>query len=389
MINKISNGLKRLSYKVVEKLENVLPSSIRYPTIIKTYLPWILKNPGFIPTIGHLVKGYAQSNRLRKYELARGVKVPPALIISITSQCNLHCAGCYAAATGTVCPGTAKRTLDIDQWRKIIQEASDMGVFGFIIAGGEPFLTKNLLSLSEEFPDRLFVIFSNGTLLKDEEFCRLKRNRNTIVVVSLEGDQAMTNGRRGTGVYKKVLTTIHKLDQNGILSGISATINRKNYKYWMNEKNVDDLIAKSIHLAFFLEYIPVDNDTELMLTEKENKAFRKQVLFYRETKQISLIHSPGDEELMGGCVSAGRGFAHVTPQGDLTPCPVSNIATHNLKRTSLREGLKSELFKIIRDTEHLLETDGTPCALFAHPEEVELIAKQVCAYKTGGDTWYS
>ncbi len=389
MLKNISNGFKRLSHKVVMKLTDVLPSSMNYPTVIRTYLPWVLRNPGFIPTIGHLVKGYAQSSRLRKYELARGVKVPPALIISITSKCNLHCAGCYAAATGTVCHGTTKRTLDIDQWRKIIQEASDMGVFGFIIAGGEPFLTKNLLSLSEEFPDRLFVIFTNGTLLKDEEFRRLKRNRNTVVVVSLEGDEEMTNGRRGRGVYKKVINTIKKLDHNGIISGISATINRKNYKYWMDEKHVDALIANGVHFAFFLEYIPVDNDTELMLTNAENKAFRKQVLYYRETKQISLMHSPGDEELMGGCVSAGRGFAHVTPQGDLTPCPVSNIATHNLKQTSLREGLKSELFKIIRDNEHLLETEGTPCALFAHPEEVELIAKQVCAYKTGGDTWYS
>ncbi|MHA1277745.1 MAG: hypothetical protein ACTSQ8_11175 [Candidatus Helarchaeota archaeon] len=57
-----------------------------------------------------------------------------------------------------------------------------------------------------------------------------------------------------------------------------------------------------------------------------------------QTKQIFLLHSPGDEEYMGGCVSAGRGFAHITPMGDLTPCPVSNIATHNLTKASLREG---------------------------------------------------
>ncbi|MDD1777757.1 MAG: hypothetical protein LUQ65_06260, partial [Candidatus Helarchaeota archaeon] len=103
-----------------------------------------------------------------------------------------------------------------------------------------------------------------------------------------------------------------------------------------------------------------------------------------------LIHSPGDEELMGGCVSAGRGFAHITPSGDLTPCPVSNIATHNLTRSSLRQGLLSPLFKAIREQEHLLETEGTPCALFAHPEEVAALAKEVCAYRTGVHaTWYS
>jgi len=48
-----------------------------------------------------------------------------------------------------------------------------------------------------------------------------------------------------------------------------------------------------------------------------------------------LIHSPGDEVLFGGCLSAGRGFAHVAPNGDLTPCPVSLLATHNLKISNL------------------------------------------------------
>jgi len=81
-------------------------------------------------------------------------------------------------------------------------------------------------------------------------------------------------------------------------------------------------------------------------------------------------------------VSAGRRFAHVTPAGDLTPCPVSNIATHNLSSSTLRDGLASPLFREIRENEHLLETDGMPCALFAHPKEVEELAKSVGAYRT-------
>lgn len=79
-------------------------------------------------------------------------------------------------------------------------------------------------------------------------------------------------------------------------------------------------------------------------------------------------------------MSAGRGFAHITPSGDLTPCPVSNIASHNLKTSTLEEGLKSRLFKVIRENEHLLETEGVPCVLFAHKEEVEELALSVGGY---------
>ncbi len=106
------------------------------------------------------------------------------------------------------------------------------------------------------------------------------------------------------------------------------------------------------------------------------------MLEVRNTKSIYLIHSPGDEEYFGGCVSAGRGFAHVTPGGDLTPCPVSNVATHNLKTSTLKDALASPLFEAIRKNEHLLETDGMPCALFSHPQELDELTKSVGGYYT-------
>jgi len=352
------------------------------PTMAKIFMPWILKHPKSMYNIMRLAKAYRKSRKIRGEELLKGLKVPPFLILSITSNCNLKCAGCYAAATGTLCNQRSRKTLDAEQWMKIIQEAKELGVFAFIIAGGEPFLLPNLLKICEEFKDRLFLIFTNGTILESQDIEKLKRLRNTIIMVSIEGDQDLTDKRRGLGVYEKAINTINELDSKGVISGISVTINRKNVKFWMNPKNIDDLIAKGVRLAFLLEYIPVDNDTELMLTNEESKEFREQVLQYRETKQIFLVHSPGDEEYMGGCVSAGRGFAHITPLGDLTPCPVSNIATHNLTKNTLREGLNSKLFKIIRESEHLLETNGSPCALFSHSKEVNALVKKVKAYRT-------
>ncbi|MFX1343754.1 MAG: radical SAM/SPASM domain-containing protein [Promethearchaeota archaeon] len=348
----------------------------------KIFMPWILKHPKSMYAMIRLARAYKRSRRLRGEEFLKGTKVPPFLILSITSKCNLKCIGCYAAATGTLCDNKTNKSLNLEQWIEIIREASELGVFGFIIAGGEPFLMPNLLKISKEFKNRLFLIFTNGTILREKDYQKLKRQRNTIIIVSIEGDQELTNSRRGYGVYEKVISTINNLDEIGVMSGISVTINRNNFRFWMESENIDNLISKGVRLAFFLEYIPVENDKELMLTEEESFEFRKKVLNYRETKQIFLVHSPGDEEYMGGCVSAGRGFAHVTPSGDLTPCPVSNIATHNLTKSTLKDGFNSDLFKIIRESEHLLETNGSPCALFSHPEEVDILAKKVKAYKT-------
>jgi MoaA/NifB/PqqE/SkfB family radical SAM enzyme len=106
------------------------------------------------------------------------------------------------------------------------------------------------------------------------------------------------------------------------------------------------------------------------------------VVNYRENNPFIIIHSPNDEDYFGGCVSAGRGFAHVTPTGDLTPCPVSNLATHNLQDSTLREGFASPLFTEIRKNGHLLKDHDLPCALLSHQEEVAVIARKVGAYRT-------
>ena len=58
------------------------------------------------------------------------------------------------------------------------------------------------------------------------------------------------------------------------------------------------------------------------------------------------------------------------------------MATHNLTTATLREGFASPLFTKIRESDGLLENEGTPCSLFAHPKEVEELAKSVDAYRT-------
>ncbi len=360
------------------------------PNLARVFVPFAVRHPSKLWAYGRLVGAYKQSVQVRQNAKENGSVVPPFLILSITSRCNLRCVGCYAAAVGTVRKNSpenekCKGNLNLDQWRRVIQEASNLGIFGFIIAGGEPFVFPGLLDLCEAFKNRIFVIFTNGTALKEADFARLKHLPNVVVIVSIEGNQEVTDQRRGHGVYEKVLHTIHRLNKLGVVSGISVTITRLNFEYWMNDASVDALIAQGIRFGFFIEYIPVSHlpGDLLSLSGDERVAFRARVLEYRAQKSLYLVHSPGDEELVGGCISAGRGFAHVTPEGELTPCPVSNIATHNLTTASLQEGLNSPLFQRIRESDHLLENGDTPCALFAHPQEVEALVRATGAHRTG------
>ncbi len=378
------------------------------PELARVILPWVIRHPRYLRGGARLLLAVKKAKRARVKAKEKGLVVPPFLVLSITSRCNLFCSGCFAAATGTISNRNnksdteTKSPLDYEKWRSIISEASELGVMGFIIGGGEPFLFPGLLELCKEFNDRFFLILTNGTTFTKEYFKKLKRSTNIAILVSLEGGIELTDSRRGDGVFGKAMDTLSQLSKIGIPNGTCATITRNNFKYWMKEKNIDYLINQGIRLGVFLEYIPLtpgfdpqndsaddlnkfENDHLLMLTSEERIKFRDQILKYRSEKSIYIIHSPGDEENHGGCVSAGRGFAHITPNGDLTPCPVSNVATHNLTKSTLQEGLACSLFEEIRKNEHLMENEGTPCALFAHPKEVEALARAVGAYRTNSE----
>ncbi|MFW6121531.1 MAG: SPASM domain-containing protein, partial [Petrotogales bacterium] len=185
---------------------------------------------------------------------------------------------------------------------------------------------------------------------------------------------------RGSGVYEKIVGSLERLKEIDVLFGISVTIERNNYEYWINSSALKNYLEMGVKIAFFFEHIPVDadgKDSEKVLTVDERNAFRAWINDFRKKYPILLIHSPGDEEKFGGCVSAGRGFAHITPQGNMTPCPVTSASTHNVLTESLKEALASDLFVKIREREHLLETDNSPCALAAHPEELQKILDEV------------
>jgi len=73
----------------------------------------------------------------------------------------------------------------------------------------------------------------------------------------------------------------------------------------------------------------------------------------------------------------------VTPSGDVTACPVSALATHNVRTSNLREALASPLFSMIRENAQPAETEGHPCGLSAHAEELEDMAKGLGAIPHG------
>jgi MoaA/NifB/PqqE/SkfB family radical SAM enzyme len=74
--------------------------------------------------------------------------------------------------------------------------------------------------------------------------------------------------------------------------------------------------------------------------------------------------------MFGGCLSAGRGFAHISPEGSLEPCPFAPYSDVSLRDKTLKEALQSDFLRQIRENHNeLTETGG--CALWTKKEWVK------------------
>lgn len=297
--------------------------------------------------------------------------VPPILIISVTNDCNLSCEGCYACAQNRI----KKDELTTEQIENIIKEGIDLGVSIVLIAGGEPLVKENILDIFRKYNDTLFVMFTNGLLIDDKASKEIDKIKNMITVFSLEGDEAQTDKRRGIGVYKKVMRAMQLLDNDNAMFGTSITLTSQNYDAVINKSYLTNLQDKGCRALFLIEYVPCNGDMDLCLTESQKEDLLKRVDQINDEYSMLVVPLPGDEELFGGCLAAGRGFLHISSTGNVEACPFAPISDVNLKHMSLRDALKSPMIKKIRDNHHLLEESKGGCALYENKEWIKELTR--------------
>lgn len=305
-----------------------------------------------------------------------GVHIPPFLIASIAAGCNLRCTGCYAWANGGCGGEDAAEELGLPDWRRIFGEAYELGVSFILLAGGEPLMRRDIIELAAEYENIIFPIFTNGTMIDEEYLTLFDRHRNLIPVLSIEGDEARTDKRRGRGVSRKIADTAAWLQEKGILYGVSVTVTSENQGAVTDSKFVRDLREHGCGLVFFVEYVPAEAGTEhLALQDEELQQLQAGIRSLRDDRQnrgMILLSFPGDEEMMGGCLAAGRGFFHVNAAGGAEPCPFSPHSEMNLKRQSILEVLQSPFFGKVREISmaQALQHKGG-CTLFQFEDEVK------------------
>jgi uncharacterized protein len=133
--------------------------------------------------------------------------------IHVTYDCNLTCNHCYAKA----CPG-ASLGMGVDDMARLVREAAALGFRKAVITGGEPLvhlqrdgLLDMLAALRDQVKPLQTVIRTNlayplTTVLVDK-----LAHSSDQVVVSVDGNQASHDSRRGMGTYARTVANLREL----------------------------------------------------------------------------------------------------------------------------------------------------------------------------------
>jgi MoaA/NifB/PqqE/SkfB family radical SAM enzyme len=320
--------------------------------------------------------GWPEQEKMReKY----GCNIPWAILLDPTSACNLHCTGCWAAEYGN------KLNLSFDEIDSIITQGKQLGVYLYIYTGGEPLVRKkDVIALCEKHSDCQFLSFTNATLI-DEAFAdEMLRVKNFIPAISLEGFETATDGRRGDGVYQKVIRAMELLKERRLPFGVSACYTSANLDSISSYAFIDHIVELGARFIWYFHYMPVGNDAapELLPDPEQREFMYRRIRDIRATKPIFAMDFQNDGEYVGGCIAGGRRYLHINANGDVDPCVFVHYSDSNIREKTLLECLQSPLFMAYHDGQPFNENHLRPCPMLENPEKLQEMVARTGAHST-------
>ncbi|MEQ8790721.1 MAG: radical SAM protein [Pirellulaceae bacterium] len=317
------------------------------------------------------VKGLRSVQR-HKRRLKRGEFFPPFLYISVINSCNLRCQGCWVDVAAK------QERIPVDAMNRMLNEAKAMGNSFFGILGGEPFMHGELLEVLAAHPDAYFQVFTNGHFITADVAKELRRMGNVTPLISVEGTEIVSDERRGReGVYSKTMQGLHNCLDNKVMTGVCTSLCRTNIDDLLTDKWVDRLIEMGVMYTWFHVYRPVGPEAcpDLSLTPAQQRQAREFVVRTRAEKPIIVVDAYHDADGQALCPAATGFTHHISPWGDIEPCPVIQLAKESIHDDRpLRETFNESQF--LRDFREIAASNTRGCIIMERPDLLQQLAEK-------------
>ncbi len=170
---------------------------------------------------------------------------PPILMIEPTNICNLKCPMCPAVVGKRV---LAKGQLDIDDYKKLLNDAGDYAFQVLFWNQGEPFIHKSFLEMVRLAKQKglMTVASTNGHFIKkDQDAEEIVQSGLDQIIFSMDGTNQETYEKyRIGGNYNLVIENLQRLsDMRKQLNGKTPMIELQFIIFKHNQNEIDDIIA--------------------------------------------------------------------------------------------------------------------------------------------------
>ena len=301
--------------------------------------------------------------QMHKSRLKRGEFFPPFLYVSVINSCNLRCQGCWVDVSAK------QAKIEPEAMDKLISQAKAMGNSFFGILGGEPFMHSGLLDILGKHRDCYFQVFTNGQFISEDVAKKLRDFGNVTPLISVEGNEIVSDERRGRGhVYSDTMQGLQNCLKHKVLTGVCTSLCQTNFDL-LSEKWLDRLIEMGVFYTWFHIYRVVgpDSKPELALTPEQQLECRKFVVEMRCKKPIVIIDAYYDGNGQALCPAATGFTHHISPYGDIEPCPVIQFAKESIyDEKPLKDIFQESAF--LRDFRETAAQHTRGCIILERPD---------------------
>ena len=307
-----------------------------------------------------------------KRRLKRGEYFPPFLFISVISGCQLRCQGCWVDVSAP------SKRISFEDLNRIVADAKHHGNSYFGLLGGEPFMHPQLLDLCAAHPDCYFQIFTNGQLITDAVARRMRELGNVSPLVSIEGTKIVSDERRGrSGVLDKTIAGLENCRRHRLIVGVATSVCQTNVDELVTEDWLHRLIEMGVHYVWFHTYRPVgpNASTALALRPEQIVAVRRFIVRMRSRLPIAIVDAYWDDKGEALCPMATGVSHHISPYGDLEPCPIIQFARETIHDDkSIYTLMNKSAF--LRDFRETAAASTRGCIVLERPDLVKQLVER-------------
>ncbi len=319
----------------------------------------------------HLLRFAWDGHRaVRAFErrMKRGEPFFPAfLMLSITNRCNLKCHGCWVSQTTPPC------MLSLKQMQGIVDAAAKYRSRFFGILGGEPLFHPDLLTLFRNNPKAYFQLYTNGTMFDAKLARELAALGNVTPLISIEGMETESRRRRGRDdVFARSMAGLDEAVKAGLFTGVTASINMKNFDELVSREYLDFLVSKGVHYIWYFIYRPCGPDPEYenALDRDHVLKLRKFLVEQRRTAKIVILDAYWDAEGHAQCPGAMGLSHHISPNGAVEFCPIMQAAGGHLNADASNLEALFQQETLLAGLRKFSASQGRDCMVIHSPHEL-------------------